>query len=139
MTWARALLLLTAVLVGGCGSTIREINLHPTPRANQGRPFYVMVRAATEKDFFADHYQKVAGMVFPVSEDPTILATTLVWPGRHQKFKVKVEHKKSFAVYVLYTSPGDPWKVLLAPPLREEYHFVLDGARIVQRKPQEKP
>jgi hypothetical protein len=132
-------LALALLLLGGCGSTIRELHVHPTARANQGRPFYLMVRTATEKDFFTDHYQKVAGMVFPVSEDPSILATALVWPGHGQKLKVKVPAKKSFGVYVLYTNPGDPWKLLLAPPLKDEYHFVLDDARIVQRRPQEKP
>ena len=135
----RVLLALMVVLLGGCGATIREVNLHPTPRANQGRPFYVMVRAATEKDFFTDHYQKVASLVFPVSEDATILATALLWPGHGHKLKVKVPAKKSFAIYVLFTNPGDPWKLLLAPPLKEEYHFVLDEGRIVQRRPQEKP
>lgn len=129
-----ALLLLAVAAAAGCGNqALRTINFQPAAQVNGGRPFYLLVRVASEKEFFGDSYKKIVGMVYPPSEDPSVLAARLIWPGRAERVQVTVADKKSFAVYVLYTSPGEPWKVLVSPPLRSQYDFVLEGGRIAPR------
>jgi hypothetical protein len=129
-------LLLLVLASVGCGASAtkeiveRTIVLRPSAKANKGRHFFVMVRAVSETEFFADSYQKVASMVYPASKDPSVLFVRAVWPGQTQKLVVKVPGTDSFAVYALFTSPGDPWKVLVTPPLRTRYELRLGDRTI---------
>jgi hypothetical protein len=132
----RISLWIVIALVTGCAHgkgkiQPRTLVIHTTAKVNQGRHFYLLVRSVNEGEFLSDGYQKIAGMVLPASKDPTVLAVAVVWPADTQKIVVKLPDDGSFAIYALFTSPGDPWKVLLPAPLRRDYEFDLDDGHIV--------
>jgi hypothetical protein len=112
----------------GCGTSAtvkRTVILKPVSNANYGRPFYVLIRSVTEKEFLTDNYDKVAKMVYPNSEDPSVLKVALVWPDLERKIEVDVPKDKPVGIYCIFTSPGNPWKMLLAPPLKSKLKAVL--------------
>ena len=123
-----------------CGGVpTRTLVLHPAPDVNQGRIFYVLVRTTDEKEFFADSYQKIAALAFPAAKDPSVLALALVNPGKSERLEVKVPGEQPFAIYMLFTSPGEPWKLLLSAPLEKEYEFMMEGNRVFLEKPTTAP
>ena len=126
-----AFALLLALGPTGCATGVRTLVMRADARANQGRNFYLLVRTVAEKDFFIDGYQKIVGMVFPVSKDPSIKLVQLIRPGKVERAQIKVADGESFAVYALFTQPGDPWKVLISPPLQKEYELRLADSRII--------
>jgi hypothetical protein len=128
-----------SLLTAACGAPERTLIFHPAPDVNQGRHFYVLIRTVDEKDFFADSYQKIAGLVFPAAKDASVLATGLLWPGKSDKIKVKIPNDQPFAVYLLFTTPGEPWKLLLNAPLEKEYEFMLEGSKVFLQKPMAEP
>lgn len=103
----------------------RTVVLSPVKDANAGRPFYVLIRAVSEKEFLTDSYNTVAELVYPNSDDPTVLKVVLIWPSKEQRVEVQVPQEKGVGVYGVYTRPGNPWKVLHAPPLKSELRTVL--------------
>lgn len=125
-----ALLLGLGLLAAGCAHDMRTVVIRPGPQANAGRRFFVMVRTVKEKDFLQDGYGKVAGMIFPESGDPSIKKVQLVWPGQKAQLVVKIPKKDAFAVYGLFTHPGDPWKLLFTPPLKDEYVISAKGGKL---------
>ena len=111
----------------------RTVVLMPDKNANYGRPFYVLLRAVDEKQFLTDNYNAVAKMVYPNSEDPSVLKAVLVWPATPRKVQVEVAKDKAIGVYCIFTRPGNPWKLLLAPPMKSEQQAVLGKNTIVIR------
>jgi hypothetical protein len=115
----------------GCAAPTRTFVLRPEARANGGDNFYLVARSVAERDFFLDSYQKMVGMVFPVSKDPNIKLVQLIRPGQVERVKITIAEGESLAVYALFTQPGDPWKVLISPPLHKQYELRLAGSQII--------
>ncbi len=135
-----ALLALALSAFAACGGVpTRTLVFHPAPDVNQGRIFYVLVRTTDEKEFFADSYQKIAALAFPAAKDPSVLALAVVYPGKSEKLEVKVANEQPFAIYMLFTTPGEPWKLLLSAPLEKEYEFMMEGNRVFLEKPSTAP
>jgi hypothetical protein len=134
-------LLLVLLLAGaaGCAHGRRTLTLDPSPQANGGRPFYILVRAVNEKAFFGESYQTVAQSLFPQTNDPSVRLVRLLWPGRQETARVTIADSDSFAVYAFFTQPGDPWRLLLSPPLRKDYALVLGTGTISLRVPGTSP
>jgi hypothetical protein len=141
--------LLLLLAFTGCGHTPeppdlrRFLTFQSFPDTNLGRPFYVVVREVDESQFLTQTYSSLARSTFPKSDDETTRAVHFATPGKREQVVVEVPEDKAFAIYALFTSPGDPWKVLLPPPLERSYHFVLDRGTIRQapeskRRPPEK-
>jgi hypothetical protein len=83
--------------------------------ANAGRPLYVVVRAATLKDFVEDQYREVAALV--IEPDETVLASFLVFPGTEQQLTIAKPEGKTVGVYCLLTlATGTSWKRLFEEP-----------------------
>ena len=127
-----ALMALTWALVG-CAEAPRTLIVHPLAHTNHDRHFYLVVRALKEEEFVSDGYQKIASLVFPAAADPSVRLVRLVRPGRDDKLELALPDGQPYAVYALFTDPGDSWKVLLTPPLAPRYELLLDGNRLQVR------
>jgi hypothetical protein len=129
------LALVALVVVSGCASLQppRQLVVHPLAHVNRDRRFYLVVRAIKDQDFIADDYQKIAAQVFAPTRDPSVRLVRLVSPGRDDKVLLTLPDEEPFAVYALFTEPGEPWKVLVTPPLARIYELVLDDNRLTVR------
>jgi hypothetical protein len=138
----RSTLIALIVSAAGCGPATYTLVVHPSVHANQDRRFYLVVRALKEEEFVADEYGKIAGYVFPPATEKGVRAVRLVAPGRNDEVKVQLADDQPLAVYALFGEPGDPWKVLLTPPLHSRYELNIEGNRLVARplgKPRWRP
>lgn len=91
------------------------IRLSARTGANDLRPFYVVVRAVTRKEFVEDQYQAVAALV--IAPDESVLASVLVFPGTDQQLTIAKPEGKTLGVYALLTNAtGTSWKRLFEEP-----------------------
>jgi hypothetical protein len=142
MDTIRCSLIALVLCAVGCGPVTYTFVVHPSVHANQDRRFYLVVRALKEEEFVADEYGKIAGYVFPPATEKGVRAVRLVNPGQNDEVKVQLADDQPLAVYALFGDPGDPWKVLLTPPLHSRYELTIEGNRIVARalgKPRWRP
>jgi hypothetical protein len=130
-----AALVVLVAAASGCAGLLppRQLLVHPLAHVNGDRRFYLVVRALKDQDFVADDYQKIAEQVFAPTPDPSVRLVRLVSPGRDDKVLLTLPGDEPFAVYALFTEPGEPWKVLVTPPLAPVYELVLDGNRVTVR------
>jgi hypothetical protein len=47
----------------------------------------------------------------------------MLLPGQKEKIQVIKPDKSDIGVYVLFTSPGENWKMILENPLKSEYNI----------------
>ena len=121
------------LLASGCLHPTRTLLVHPLAHANHQRRFYLVVRTLKEEEFVSDAYEHVAGLVFPSALDPSVKLVRLVAPGHDDQVELTLPAEQPFAVYALFTEPGETWKVLVTPPLVRRYHVVLDENRVTVR------
>lgn len=96
--------------------------------ANDRRPFYVVVRAVTRKEFVEDQYQAVAALV--IEPDETVLASVLVFPGTDQQLTIAAPEAKTVGVFCLLTNAtGTSWKRLFEEP--QAIAVVVERDRVV--------
>ena len=136
MLWLLSAVVVLWLAAWGCAHSKkvkRTVILMPAADANFGRPFYVLFRTVDEKQFLTDSYNRVAKMVYPNSEDPSVLKVALVWPATQRKIEVEVAKDKAIGVYCIFTRPGNPWKLLLVPPMDSEQKALLRKSTIVIR------
>lgn len=131
-TLRAALALVVVAAAAGCHPT-QTLIVHPLAHANGDRRFYLVVRALDDQQFVNDGYQHIAELVFPAAADPSVKLVRLVSPGHDDKVTLRLPGDQSFAVYALFTQPGESWKVLLTPPLASRYELVFDGNRVAVR------
>lgn len=108
----------------------REITFQSRDSTNGGKPFYVLVRSVGEGEFLSESYREVAKRLIPDTEDPSVKALRFVVPGREQKVTIEVPDGELFAVYGMFLSPGEPWRVLNGAPLQKKYVFEFDGGTV---------
>ncbi|MEN6318099.1 MAG: hypothetical protein ABFD82_05030 [Syntrophaceae bacterium] len=95
--------------------------INPDSSTNDERPVYVVIRKADIKNFLAEDYDAIVDMVQAEPQDESILAWRVILPGQMEKIEVIKPDKSSLGVYVLFTSPGEKWKMMLEKPLESEY------------------
>ncbi|MHC1724550.1 MAG: hypothetical protein AB9866_00755 [Syntrophobacteraceae bacterium] len=137
------LLLAVSVAVSCFGCSSRrppppQMKLHvkSDKAINDGQLFYLVVRAATDKQFLTDSYQTVAGIVFADPPDKTIIGSHVIYPGLTQEFKMILPEENPLAFYFLFTNPGDQWKKLIDQPLDSAYDIKInkDGITITKKR-----
>jgi hypothetical protein len=127
----RVALIALCALGSGCSLwSTRTLVVHAHADANRDRRFYLVVRTLKEEEFVSDGYQRIAGLVFPAKADPSVRLVHQVAPGRDEEVKVSLPGDQPFAVYALFTEPGEEWKVLLPPPLATRYQVSVEGNRV---------
>lgn len=102
---------------------------------NGARPLYVLVRAVDEGAFMQEDYKAVALKAAPPAKDEKLRGLRFAWPGHDEVVVVQVADDEAFAVYALFTEPGEPWKVLLSPPHTKAYTFLLENGTVTLAPP----
>jgi type VI secretion system VasD/TssJ family lipoprotein len=95
--------------------------INPDSSSNDERPVYIVIRKANIKNFLAEDYDVIVDMVHAEPQDESILAWRVLLPGQQEKIEVVKPEKSSVGVYVLFTNPGEKWKMILEKPLESEY------------------
>jgi intracellular growth IglE-like protein len=134
----RTALILAVVTTAGCLSSATTCTLvvHPRRQANQGRRFFLVVRALQGQEFITDGYQRIADLVFPAAPpDPSVKLVRLVLPGRDDTVKITLHENQPLGVYALFTEPGESWKTMVEAPLKARYDVVVDGNRVAVKVP----
>jgi len=123
------LLLLVMGCLHGCGksTTVKKeqtiFNIIPDFRINDERPVYVVIRKVNRMDFLIDNYDCISDMVYANSPNESLLAWRMLMPGKKEKIQVIKPDKSDIGVYVLFTNPGENWKLILEAPLKPEYQI----------------
>ena len=126
-----ALLIIVGVLCGCAGSkdSVKKeyitLYINPDSSVNSERPVYIVIRKANIKNFLAEEYDAIVDMVHAEPPDETLLAWRILLPGQQEKIEVVKPDKASIGVYVLFTNPGENWKMILEIPLESEYKINL--------------
>ena len=123
-------LAVVALVGGGCASEKMTLDVTSTPETNGGRPFYAVVRACDQATFVTDNYDVIAEKLFANPADPSFLRSEVIYPGVESKITVKKPDTLPVAVYFLFTTPSDKWKVTRAQPLPSSLSLDLDRSEI---------
>jgi len=92
-------------------STLLRINT--TEATNKGVPFYLYIKEVEKGEFLKHDYQNIVHEAFPFSEDTPDIQPYVIFPGKCYDIRVpRKQREKSLGIYVLYTEPGDDWKLL---------------------------
>jgi hypothetical protein len=104
-----------------------QVTFHIAPNAsvNNQRPVYIVFRKVNTKNFLTESYDNIADMVYADPPDESLLAWHILMPGQNEKVLVTKPDKLSLGVYVLFTQPGEKWKMLLEKPLKSEYKISI--------------
>ncbi|GEM_PF-2251671 len=88
--------------------TVMRVNT--TATTNKGVPFYIYVKEVEKGEFLRHEYQQIVHEAF--TENPKI-QPFVIFPGDNYEFTVAREQsEKPLGIYVLYTNPGDDWKMI---------------------------
>jgi len=126
------IVLLLLVIIGclyGCGksTTVKKdqiiFNITPDSRINDERPVYIVIRKVNKMDFLVDNYDCVSDMVYANPPNESLLAWHLLMPGQKEKIQVIKPDASDIGVYVLFTNPGENWKLILEAPLKPKYQI----------------
>ena len=115
----------------GCGGPKvipkEQVTFHIAPDAstNEERPVYIVFRKVNNKSFLTESYDHIADMVYADPQDESLLSWHVLMPGQKEKLQVVKPDKLSIGVYVLFTQPGERWKLLLEKPLEPEYSIKI--------------
>jgi predicted component of type VI protein secretion system len=130
-SWLLGCILASALIVLGYAAGCSRKSPAPTPppqmdidvasdhQTNDGQPFYLVIRAVTDKQFLTDNYQGIAGMVYSDPPDPTVLLAAPILPGKERQFKVVKPTQGAIGLYFLFSQQTDQWKMLLSQPLSD--------------------
>jgi hypothetical protein len=119
-----------ALLAAGCASDKLTVSVASTPETNEGKPFYAVVRACDQATFVVDDYDTIAKKLFANPADPSYLRSEVIYPGIDSKIVVKKPDTLPVAVYFLFTTPSDKWKMTKAQPLPSSLDLELDRSEI---------
>lgn len=114
-----ALLLASGCLTGGCTSTLR-FSISASDDTNKGTPVYLVVRKVDGQTFLAEHYGAVAQKVFQNTPDKSILQRQIIFPGQTEVLKIEKPEDGNLGVYVLFSQPGENWRIPLQAPFPDE-------------------
>jgi hypothetical protein len=122
------LTIIGSICLHGCGkgTVVREqvtFNIIPDTRINDERPVYLVIRKVNRTEFLVENYDGISEMVHANPPSETVLALHMLLPGQKEMIQVLKPEKIDIGVYVLFTNPGDNWKIILENPLKLEYHI----------------
>lgn len=122
---ALAFLLILAGSVGCAGKKYAYVHMTSYPDSNNGRPVYVLVRDVEKKNFLVDYYGDIAGLIYAGKRDESVLGWVMVEPGKKTELKVVRTEGSEFAIYGMFTEPGDNWKLWVPAPLKKSYRVFI--------------
>ncbi len=114
----------------GCGPKAvpkEQVTFYITPdeSVNDQRPVYLVIRKVNKKNFLTENYDDIADIVYAEPPDESLLGWHILMPGQNEKILVTKPDTLSIGVYILFTQPGEKWKMLLEKPLESEYKITI--------------
>ena len=128
-------IILMAVMLGsssiwtGCASTLK-FKVTADAETNKSTPVYLVVRSVDGQTFLAEHYNAVAEKVFQNKPDKTILERKIIFPGQTEVIQIEPPENGNIGVYVLFSDPGENWRIPLQSPFPEEILISLGKNQI---------
>ena len=116
-------------VVAGCASNIR-FSITADDQTNKATPVYVVVRSVDGQTFLAEHYNAVAEKVFQNKPDETILERTIIFPNQTEVIQIEHPESGNLGVYVLFSEPGENWRIPLQSPFPQEVLISLGKNQI---------
>jgi len=124
-----AVLLVTASLSSGCATTLR-FSVTAEEDTNKNAPVYLVVRSVDGQAFLAEHYNAVAEKVFQGVPDKSILERKIIFPGQTETIQIETPAEGNLGVYILFSEPGENWRIPLQAPFPEEVLISLGKNQI---------
>jgi hypothetical protein len=84
-----------------------------------------VIRKVNKKNFLTENYDDIADIVYAEPPDESLLGWHILMPGQNEKILVTKPDTLSIGVYILFTQPGEKWKMLLEKPLESEYKITI--------------
>lgn len=100
-------------------------SITPDESVNDQRPVYLVIRKVNKKNFLTENYDDIADIVYAEPPDESLLGWHILMPGQNEKILVTKPDTLSIGVYILFTQPGEKWKMLLEKPLESEYKITI--------------
>jgi hypothetical protein len=113
----------------GCASTIR-FSISADEQTNKTTPVYVVVRSVDGQTFLAEHYNAVAEKVFQNTPDETILERKIIFPNQTEVIQIEQPESGNLGIYVLFSEPGENWRIPLQAPFPQEVLISLGKNQI---------
>ena len=129
LVWFLAFLLIVFAF-SGCGGNSHlmrskvSLRIKPELNANNGRPFYIVIREVNKTSFLIDGYDEIAEMVYADQQEESLITWCVILPGKENKIKFAKPEKSDLGVYGLFTQPGDNWKIMINKPLGSKYEII---------------
>jgi hypothetical protein len=123
------LLIVSAMLSSGCASTLR-FSVTAETNTNKNAPVYLVVRSVDGQAFLAEHYNAVAEKVFQGVPDKSILERKIIFPGQSETIQIDTPAEGNIGVYILFSEPGENWRIPLQAPFPEEVLISLGKNQI---------
>lgn len=123
------LLIVSAALTSGCASTLR-FSVTAEADTNKNTPVYLVVRSVDGQAFLAEHYNAVAEKVFQGIPDKSILERKIIFPGQTETIQIDIPAEGNLGVYILFSEPGENWRIPLQAPFPEEVLISLGKNQI---------
>lgn len=115
-----------ALVVSGCGGTWLQVK--SSPDANDGAFVMLVARKVDTETFATETYGQIEQLVGTPNES-LLIEPQRIEPDQVRWMRVKVPRDADWAVYVLYTEPGRPWKKMM-PENRKIHRIELSRWRI---------
>lgn len=102
-----------------------SFNIKAEQSCNDGHPVYLLVRKVNQNTFLFEEYDEIAGMVYAEPQDESVLILKIFLPGQEEEIAIVKPEDTDIGIYVLYSKPGENWKMRLNQPLEPEYALKL--------------
>lgn len=120
-------ILLLLFLTTGCMSRVR-VHVKTSSDVNEGRPFQLLVRAATDpRDKGAD-YDSVARLA--VQPSPDVIHQETLFPGSVLEFRLRPGKTGVLFFYLLMTTPDGCWYEEVPLPRYRKIELKIDADRL---------
>ena len=124
-----SLWIMVTVMSSGCASSLR-FSVTAESGTNKNAPVYLVVRSVDGQTFLAEHYNAVAEKVFQGTPDKSILERKIIFPGQTETIRIDTPSEGSLGVYVLFSEPGENWRIPLQAHFPEEVVISLGKNQI---------
>jgi hypothetical protein len=101
----------------GCSSDKVTVTIASDDDCNGGKPFYVVMRQIEEATYVTDSYETIVTKVFSSPPDPTVVKSEVIFPGVKSKLVVQKNQTVPLAIYFLFATPGERWKISKPSPV----------------------
>ena len=136
--WIGRIAVLCALFASGCIPGVERkpelrLELRGPLELNEGIPCNLLIRAVSPQLFRGESHAQIARLV--AQADGTVLHAGILYAQRGKAYQESVvilpPKHSAVAVYVLFTSAGGSWRLLIEPPLPARLRIKLGRSSIL--------